>query len=160
MTVGTMLFSRCRLVLLGSHAARYVLDITCGTPGAAPGQAAAPITDRAGVLTTSGYRRLDVTSAQRRYLAALCERILTGIGATPAAYREIAERCGVAPQTVRNSLDALRHKLSAEQGIPGLVHAGAIDGEGPGAVSFLSALAAWAVHSGTINRDDLEDLDR
>ena len=162
MTFGTMPFNRCRLVLLGSHAARYVLHLTCPAPGAGPpgenglaGQAVA------GGRTTSGYPRLDVTDAQRRYLAALCEPILTRAGTrnAPATYGQIARRCGVSPRTVRHSLDELRQLLSAEHGIPGLVHVDGLAGEARGAVSFLPALAAWAVHSGTINHDDLEALD-
>jgi hypothetical protein len=103
-----------------------------------------------------------VPDAQRRYLAALCEPILTRAGTrnTPATYREIARRCGVSPKTVRHSLDALRQILSAEHGIPGLVHIEGPEDEAPGAVSFLPALAAWAVHSGTVNRDDLEALEQ
>jgi hypothetical protein len=161
MTLGTMPFSRCRLVVFGSQAARYVLDITCGVaeggPAGGPG-----VGGRAGadVPTTFGYQRLDLPAAQRRYLAALCEPMLTRVGArtAPATYREIAERCGVSPRTVRNSLDALRQMLSAEYGIPGLMHS-TDSPEALGAVNFLAALAAWAVHSGTINRDDLEALD-
>jgi hypothetical protein len=162
MTLATMPFSRCRLVVFGSHAARYVLDITCGAaedgPAGEPGPASTAVV---GVPTTAGYRRLDLPDSQRRYLAALCEPVLTAIGAgtAPATYRGIAERCGVSPRTVRNSFDALRQMLAAEYGIPGLVHVGGPDGEAPGAVNFLAALAAWAVHSGTVDRDDLEALD-
>lgn len=162
MTLGTMPYSRCRLVILGSHAARYVVSITCPVPGANSLDKAG-LADGAGVgvRTTSGYRRLDVPGAQRRYLAALCEPVLAGTGArnAPASYKEIARRCGVSPGTVRKSLDVLRLVLSAEHGIPGLVHADGPEGEAPGAVSFLPALAAWAVYSGTITREDLEALD-
>ena len=46
MTLGTMPFSRCRLVIFGSHAARYVLGITCGadrgTTQMSPGIRAGP----------------------------------------------------------------------------------------------------------------------
>lgn len=162
MTLGTMPYSRCRVVILGSHAARYVLGITCPVPGAdsadKTGLASGP---EAGARTTSGYRRLDMPSAQQRYLAALCEPLLTGTGArnAPASYKEIALRCHVFPGTVRKSLDALRQVLSAEHGIPGLVHDGGPEGEAAGAVSFLPALAAWAVYSGTVTHEDLEALD-
>lgn len=163
MALGTMPYSRCRLVILGSHAARYVLSITCPVSGVGSlGKTGLADSAGVGVRTTSGYRRLEVPDAQRRYLAALCEPILTRAGArnAPVSYREIAQRCGVAPSTVRKSLDALRQMLSAEHGIPGLVHTDGSKEEAPGAVSFLPALAAWAVHSDTINRDDLEALDR
>jgi hypothetical protein len=163
MTFGTMPYTRSRLVLLGSHAARYVLHITCPGPGAGPlGKNGLAGKAEAGGDTTAGYPRLDVPDAQRRYLAALCEPILTRAGTrnAPATYREIARRCGVSPKTVRHSLDALRQILSAEHGIPGLVHIEGPEDEAPGAVSFLPALAAWAVHSGTVNRDDLEALEQ
>lgn len=162
MTLGTMPFSRCRLVVLGSHAARYVLDITCGIAEGSPtGKLGLVGRAKVGVPTTSGYRRLKMPAAQRRYLAALCEPILTAVvqKGAPATYRRIAERCGVSPKTVRNSLDALRQMLSTEYGIPSLVH---IDGpqEGaPGEVNFLSALADWARRSGNVTRDDLDLLD-
>ena len=140
MTLGTMPFSRCRVVVFGSDAVRYVLGITC--VGAQGGPADNPrLADeaRAGAPTTSGYRRLDMPEAQRRYLAALCEPILTSVGArtAPATYRGIAERCGVSPKTVRNSLDALRQMLSAQYGIPGLVHPGGSSEEAPGTINFL-----------------------
>jgi hypothetical protein len=158
MTLGTMPFERCRVVMLGSHAARYVFDITCcaaagGTPGE-PGPVAVPAI---GAPTTSGHLRLELPASQRRYLAALCEPILTSIGANPVppTYGQIAGRCGVSPRTVRNSLDGLRQMLSAAYGIPGLVHAG----DHPGAVNFLSALGSWAVHSGNVTPDDLETLE-
>jgi len=162
MTLGTMPFSRCRVVVFGSDAARYVLEITCASAeGGSAGKRRLADTAKASAPTTSGYRRLDMPEAQRRYLAALCEPILTCVGArtAPATYRGIAERCGVSPKTVRNALDALRQMLSAEYGIPGLVHPGGSSEEAPGTVNFLSALAAWAVHSGTINLHDLEALD-
>ena len=162
MTLGTMPFSRCRLVVLGRDTTRYVLDIICrAADGTYSGQSGSKSKPRVGVATTSGYRRLKLPDAQRRYLAALCEPILTGVGAKPApsTYRAIAERCRVSPKTVRNSLDALRQMLSAEYGIPGLVHVDGPEREAPGGINFLSALADWAVHSGTINHDDLEALD-
>ena len=163
MTLGTMPFTHCRVVVLGGDPARYFLEITCGPADGSPaGKPRLADTARAGAPTTFGYRRLDLPDAQRRYLAALCEPILTRVGTrtAPATYREIAERCGVSPKTVRNSLDALRQMLSAEYGIPGLVHPGGSAEEAPGTVNFLSALAAWAVHSGTINLGDLAALDR
>ena len=162
MTLGTMPFRRCRLVVLGSHAARYMLDITSGVAaGDTPSTLSLESVAAIGVPTTSGYRRLDLPDAQRRYLAALCEPILTSVGArtVPATYGRIAERCGVSPKTVRNSLDGLRQMLSVEYGIPDLVQVEGPNVDHPGAVNFLAALAAWAVHSGNINRDDLEAID-
>jgi hypothetical protein len=161
MMLGTKPFSRCRVVVLGSHGARYVLDITHGTGG--EGHSSAPPrqeTASRDAAATRGYQRLDLPPAQRRYLAALCEPILTSIGASAAStYARIADRCGVAPGTVRKSFDALRQKLSAEYGIPGLMHVRGSATDDPGAVSFLAALAAWAIASGNITPDDLESLD-
>jgi hypothetical protein len=144
--------------MLGIHAARYVFDITCRAEAGGRSGEPDPVTEPAiGVPTTSGYLRLELPAAQRRYLAALCEPILTSIGAhaVPATYGQIAGRCGVSPRTVRNSLDGIRQMLSADYGIPGLVHAG----DYPGAVNFLSALASWAVHSSNVTSDDLESLE-
>lgn len=163
MTLGTMPFSRCRVVVLGSNAAQYILEITCAIlEGSSAGKSVPARTGRSGSITTFGYRRLDIPDGQRRYLAALCEPILTSVGAgtIPATYNEIAQRCGVSRKTVRNSLDALRQMLSAEYGIPGLAHLGGSSREAPGAVNFLSALAAWAINSGTITLNDLEAIDR
>jgi hypothetical protein len=161
MMLGTMPFNRCRVVVLGSHGARYVLDITCGTE--AEGHSSPPHLQKTAshdAAATRGYQRLNLPLAQRRYLAALCEPILTSIGASAAStYARIAERCGVAPSTVRNSLDALRQKLSAEYGIPGLMHVRSSATDDPGAVSFLATLAAWAIASGNVTPDDLESLD-
>ena len=162
-TVGTMPFSRCRIVIFGSDTARYVLEITCGIgEGSSASKALLSETGATGEPTTFGYWRMDIPDAQRRYLAALCEPILTGVGArtAPATYNEIAQRCGVSRKTVRNSLDALRQQLSSECGIPGLVHLSDSNQEAPGTTNFLSALAAWAVHSGTITLNDLEAIDR
>lgn len=163
MTLGTMPFARCRVVVLGTDAAQYVLDITCNIPeGSSKSKRALASAAAAGSPTTSGYRRLDIPRGQRRYLAALCEPILTSVGAgtVPATYNEIAQRCGVSRKTARNSLDALRQMLSAEYGIPGLVHPGDSSQGAPGAVNFLSVLAAWAINSGTITLGDLETIDR
>jgi hypothetical protein len=162
MTLGTMPFRRCRVVVLGSHGARYVLNIVCQAeaegPPSGPALRQAAVPDAA---ATRGYQRLKLPPAQRRYLAALCEPVLTRIGASAvgATYARIAERCGVSSSTVRNSLGALRQKLSAEYGIPGLAHDGRPDADGPGGVSFLAPLAAWATASGNITSDDLESLD-
>ena len=160
MTLGTMPFNRCRVVVFGGQAEPYVLEITCaaaeGSSAIGPGPAE---TSKAGAPTTLGYQRLDMLETQRRYLAALCEPILTAVGASPADYQEIAERCGVASGTVRKSLDALRLRVS-ECGIPGLVHPAGSSQKAPGAVNFRLALANWAVSSGNVTPGDLEDLDR
>ena len=163
MTLGTMPFEQSRIVVLGVHGARYVLGIVCRVPTETATTSQSVLETRAatGVPTTSGYRRLNLPDAQRRYLAALCEPILTGIGAkdVPATYGQIAKRCGVSPKTVRNSLDSLRQMLSVEYGIPNLAHVDGSEVDRPGTVNFLSALAAWAIHSGNITREDLESLD-
>lgn len=162
MTLGTMPFSRCRVVVRGSDSAQYLLEITCGIAERGSASRPVPAETAAGSPTTFGYRRLDIPDGQRRYLAALCEPMLTCVGArtVPATYNEVAQRCGVSRKTVRNSLDALRQMLSAEYGIPGLVHPSDSSQGAPGVVNFLSALAAWAINSGTITLNDLEIIDR
>lgn len=160
MTLGTMPFKRCRVVVIGGQAEPYVLDITClAAEGSSAAKADLADTAKAGAPTTFGFKRIDMPRAQRRYLAALCEPMLTSVGAAPANYREIAERCGVALGTVRKSLDALRLRVSEECGIPGLVHRDGSSRKAHGTVNFRLRLADWAVSSGNATHDDLEDLD-
>ena len=154
MTLGTMPFTRCRVVVIGDRPEPYVLDITCR---AAEGSAKPGPEDKD--PTTLGYKRIKMPPAQRRYLAALCEPILTGVGAAPASYREIATRCDVAVGTVRKSLDALRLRVSAECRIPGLVHPEGSSRKDHGTVNFRVRLAEWAERSGNATHRDLEDLD-
>jgi hypothetical protein len=159
MTLGTMPFERCRVVVIGGQPEPYVLDITClAAEGSSAAKPVPADTAKAGDPTTLGYQRIDMPRAQRRYLAALCEPLLTGVGAAPASYREIAERCGVALGTVRKSLDALRMKVS-EYGVPGLIHPGDASGKARGTVNLRARLADWAVSSGNATHGDLEGLD-
>jgi hypothetical protein len=151
-TIGTMPFTRCRVVVFGHQAKPYVIEITCI---AAEERSTRP---KPGEPTTDRYWRLDMTQAQRRYLAALCEPMLTGSSTAPANYQEIADRCGVARGTVRKPLDALRLKVWAECRVPGLVHP-ADSGKKAGAVNFRPVLAEWAIRSGNATLEDLEDLD-
>ena len=153
MTLGTMPFTRCRVVVIGGRAEPYILDVTCL---AAEGSAKSGPVDKD--PTTLGYKRIEMPPAQRRYLAALCEPMLTGVGAAPASYREIAARCDVALGTVRKSLDALRLRVSGECRIPGLIHPEGSSRKAHGTVNFRVRLADWAVSSGNATHGDLEDL--
>jgi len=163
MAVGTMPYARTRIVVAGGHGARYLIGIDTGALVASPtATRPAPVlapARAAGPPTTAGYDRIPgLPAAERRYLAALCEPLLTKVGASggPPTYAAIAARCGVSPRTVRNVLDQLRARLAAELGIPGLV---ADDGAAAGRTSYLGALARWAVDSGNATRADLEALD-
>jgi hypothetical protein len=165
MAVGTMPYPHTRLVVVGGHGARYLIGIdtraltAASAPAGRPPPASAPAPARAaGLPTTAGYERIpDLPAAERRYLAALCEPLLTKIGGSsdPPTYAAIAARCGVSPRTVRNVLDQLRARLATELGIPGLV---ATDGDAAGRTSYLGALARWAVDSGNATREDLETV--
>ncbi|WP_041840909.1 hypothetical protein [Actinoplanes friuliensis] len=159
MTVGTAPHERSRIVLLGGHEARYVLDIRSAARGPSTG-AARPQAVIAGDPTSPAFARRDLTPVQRRYLAALCEPLLTPVaGVSSATYLQIANRCGVSDRTVRNCLDGLRQSLAADHGVPGLVRQ---DRPAPGGQgdNFLRALAGWAIDSGNITPDDLSRLDR
>jgi hypothetical protein len=164
MAVGTMPYAHTRLVVVGGHGARYVIGIDTSALRAAPAPAGRPRpalapARAAGLPTTAGYERIPgLPAAERRYLAALCEPLLTKVGGPFGAptYAAIAARCGVSPRTVRNVLDQLRARLTTELGIPGLV---AADGAAAGRTSYLGALARWAVDSGNATHEDLEALD-
>ena len=157
MTVGTAPHERSRIVLLGSHDARYVLDVRAAAPSDAP-DGTRPESVAAGDPTSPAYARLDLTRAQRRYLAALCEPLLTA-AAPSATYHQIAQRCGVSDSTVRNCLDALRQALALDHGVPGLIRPENADRHGR-RDDFLRALAAWAIDSGNVTRADLDGVDR
>jgi hypothetical protein len=88
---------------------------------------------------------LNLSDRERRYLAAVCEPLLTrvGVDARPATYADAAERLGLARSTVRNALDDLRRRLF-DAGVPGMDGRDAKD-----------ALARYAVRSHTITRADL-----
>jgi hypothetical protein len=167
MTMGTMPYPRARVVVLGAHGARYVIgvDTTRLRPSevaaACPQPPAVHIPRRAaGTPTTAGYERLDdLSDGERRFLAALCEPLLTKAGAAsvPGTYADIASRCAVSPRTVRNVLDQLRLRLTAEFGIPGLTASD--EAAATGRTSYLGSLARWAVDSGNVTAEDLEVLD-
>jgi hypothetical protein len=90
-------------------------------------------------------------------LLALCEPLLlyAGEDARPASQIEIAERLGVSAEYVRQTLAALRDRLSSLHGVPRL-RAG--DGVLPRA--FTDSLADWAIRTGVASRETLAELDR
>ena len=157
MTVGTMPSRHCRIVTIGSRAEPYTLDITCHT--AEDSSAAKPDLESAGGDTTLGAKRIPMPNAQRRYLSAVCEPMLTKGGAAPANYKESGKRCGVVWRTVKNSLDLLRQRLSEEYGIR-ITHSAGPGKDAAGAVNFLPALADWAIRTGNVTLDDVAGLDR
>jgi len=93
---------------------------------------------------------LQLSERERRYLAAVCEPMLSGIGtdARPASYAEAAARLGLARSTVRNSLDELRRRL-LDAGVPGM--------DSPNAKDLL---ARYAVRTRTITDADRTLLDQ
>jgi hypothetical protein len=106
--------------------------------------------------TTVSSPAINLTPAQRRLLAALCEPLLTRAGphASPATYRQIGQRVGLRPGYVRNVLKQLREQL-AGQGVAAMV-AFRVDQVHE---DFRLPLAMWALHSGTITTDDLAGID-
>jgi len=99
---------------------------------------------------------INLTRAQRRLLAALCEPLLTRTGpqASPATYRQIGQRVDQPPSSVRNVLKRLREQLAA-QGVAAMVTY-KIE-KAP--EDFRLPLAMWAIHTGTITADDVSGLD-
>ncbi|MEU4835072.1 hypothetical protein [Streptosporangium sp. NPDC023615] len=98
---------------------------------------------------------LALTRSQRIMLAALCEPLLmeTGPRAVPATYAQIGRRLRRQPGYVRNVLKALRESLSGH-GVPGLT----ADDDGAAHDDFRWALARWAVRTGTVTTEELEEL--
>jgi hypothetical protein len=139
---GTGRHEKLRLIVPGRRPHEYVLHLATGTlrPGAGPGGP--------GATKPAAY----VTPAERRLLAALCEPLLVcaGVHAVPATYREIANRAGRSPDGVRAALDALRRRLTGQDGIPGL--------RGTDGPDYRLALARWAVNSGTVRLEHLKLL--
>ncbi len=157
--VATLPHDYLRLVIPGRHGARYVIAID--TRGMNPSREVPPDPVAAPAIpvgrpTKAGAGR--ITPRERRFLAALCEPVLTlaGPAAAPATYRQIAERLGTTQATAKSCLDQLRARLSDVDGIPGL--RSDEDADDPGH-SYLPALAAWAVHSGAVTDDTLDLLD-
>src|SRR5262245_19294049 len=105
---------------------------------------AAPSTSPPTVVT------LQLSDRERRYLAAVCEPLLGGVGtnARPASYAEAAARLGLARSTLRNCLDDLRRRL-LDAGVPGM--------DSPDAKDLL---ARYAVRTHSITDGDLTLLDQ
>lgn len=97
---------------------------------------------------------LNLSPAQRRVLAALCEPLLTGRGAdaVPATYARIGDRLGLSPPYVRNVVKGIREGM-AGHGVPGLT---ADDGQP--APDFRWALARSAVRHGWVTAADVGAL--
>jgi hypothetical protein len=157
--VATLPHDHLRLVIPGRHGTRYVIVID--TRGMNASRDAGPDPETApavpvGRPTKAGAGR--ITPRELRFLAALCEPVLTlaGPAAAASSYRQIAERLGTTQATAKSCLDQLRARLSDVDGIPGLRSDD--DTEDP-AHSYLPALAAWAVHSGAVNARTLDLLD-
>jgi len=157
MTVGTSPHGRLRLVVPGRHGGRYplLIDARRLLPRPPPDDEVAPVIPAGGLPTNPAAAQ--VSGRELRLLAALCEPllILAGDAAVPATYREIGERTGLKPGSVRNCLDALRQRLSDEDGIPGL--RGDENGERG---DYRAPLARWVLYSGTVGPAQLALLDR
>lgn len=123
MAVGTIPHEQVRLVVPGRHGNRYalLLDTRGLRPQPPPAGTGAVGTRPAGALPTRA-QAAKITARELRLSAALCEPLLLLAGgeATAATYRQIADRVGGTPTSVRTCLDALRHRLSDGDGIPGL----------------------------------------
>ncbi|MGW3360541.1 hypothetical protein ACWDFL_34990 [Streptomyces bungoensis] len=158
MAVGTMPYEQVRLVVPGRHGSRYALLLDTRGLRAQPPPAGIGAVDTrpAGALPTRA-QAAKITAREMRLLAALCEPLLLLAGgeATAATYRQIADRVGGTPASVRTCLDALRHRLSDDDGIPGLRND---DAPGARADTFGPALAQWALSSGTVTTEDLRLL--
>ncbi|MBT0767325.1 hypothetical protein KIH74_00215 [Kineosporia sp. J2-2] len=99
---------------------------------------------------------IDLTTQQRRLLAALCEPMLTRTGAqaVPATYRQVGLRVRCSAGYARAVLRRLREQLAA-QGVASLV-AFSLEKVYE---DFRPALARWAINSGTITAADVRALD-
>jgi len=152
-TLGTRPFEQLRLVVPGRHGGRYALIIdTRRLRGGEP--AAEPAVVPPSTPPTNPAARL--TPRELRLLTALCEPMLTlaGEAAVPATYREVATRVGQTAASVRTCLDALRHRLTEQDGIPGLRG----DPEQPERGDYRLPLVRWALQSATVTRAHLDLL--
>lgn len=157
--VATLPHDYLRLVVPGRHGAQYAIMIdtrAISTPDDVPTDSSTLVARVGGRPTKARAGRL--SRRELRYLAALCEPILTlaGLAAVAASYRQIAERTGTTQATVKTCLDQLRARLSDVDGIPGLRTGEDADGVTP---SYLPALAAWAIHCGVVTEETLDVLD-
>ncbi|MER7181491.1 hypothetical protein ABT404_18740 [Streptomyces hyaluromycini] len=160
MAVGTMPYEQVRLVVPGRHGSRYALLLDTRGLRAQPRPAAGDgtvDTRPAGVVPTRA-QATKITDRELRLLAALCEPLLllAGEEAAAATYRQIADRVGGTPASVRTCLDALRSRLTDADGIPGLRNDDA--SAGARADAFGPALAQWALSSGTVTTGHLSLL--
>lgn len=120
----------------------------------------------AGERRTIGFERIRRMSRRDRLvLSALCLPLLTRVGprAEVSTYAEVAailQTYGhvVSRATVRKRLDNLRTWLTHKHGIDGLVGDGAETSGRPPV--YVQRLARWAVVSGNVTTEDLDDLDR
>jgi hypothetical protein len=140
------------VVVIGKFGTEYAIHVD--VRGLAPGPRRPGLDAQTPKTVSSPAANL--TPAQRRLLAALCEPLLTRAGphASPATYRQIGQRVGLRPGYVRNVLKQLREQL-AGQGVAAMV-AFRIDQVHE---DFRLPLAMWALHSGTITAADLPGLD-
>lgn len=141
-----------QLVVPGRYGGSYTMLIDGRPPQVEGALAENPVAPLGAVPTRAGASRL--TARERRMLAALCEPRLLNAGeeARPATYGEVAERLGTTTSSVKGCLDNLRHRLSDEDGIPGLRTE---EDKGRDAANYLVPLVEWAVDTGAVSLDEL-----
>jgi hypothetical protein len=114
---------------------------------------------------TVGFDRIEgMRASDRRMLAALCLPLLTRVGprAVVPTYAEVATILSshghpVSRATVRRRLDELRTWLGHEHCVDALVGDGAETGGRP--TEYVQRLARWAIASGNVTPEDLDELD-
>lgn len=114
---------------------------------------------------TVGFDRLEgMRASDRRMLSALCLPLLTRVGARAVVptYAEVAAIMSfhgspISRATVRRRLDELRAGLGNEHGVDGLVGDGTETGGRP--TEYVQRLARWAIASGNVTPEDLDELD-
>jgi hypothetical protein len=144
-------FERFSIVFAAEGGAPIEVRVALPTAPVAP--ALGPVDAAAKQTLTAPF---ELTPAQRRVMAALCEPLLTrsGAGARPATYAQIGARLGRQPHYVRNVLKALRERLTG-LGVPGLAPEAA---PGTEPDDFRWALARYALRGGWIDPADVHAL--
>lgn len=158
-TVGTSSVRFFRVVLRGTGQAHYRISVNQASVLRPP----APVSSASKEGETVGYRYLEwLTPTERLYLCAISEPLLLRSGSAAVArnYKEAAERLTAGGRdrketTVRNTLNRLRERLAADEGLIWLRYE---DGD-PRGGRLLDRLATWAVRSGNVTLSHLEDLD-